>query len=90
MIVGADLALQLRNKSLSPPFLWSSLLSLILPSFMAEKTPFPALREETAGERGHAGAFAFAPTFFLLISVPPSHQTSTCATQTARISPTSA
>lgn len=29
-----------------PPFLWSSLELLILPSFMAEKTPFPALVEE--------------------------------------------
>lgn len=35
---------QLISKSL--PFLWSSLELLVLWSFMAEKTPFPALMEE--------------------------------------------
>lgn len=61
--------------SLLPPFLWSSLLILILPSFMAEKTPFPALTEETVRERGHGSAFTSRSTFFVLIFVPLSDQT---------------
>lgn len=36
---------------------------------MAEKTPFPALMEETVRERGHGSAFVSRSTFFVLIFV---------------------